>query len=101
MPTSRNPVTISANEDMVTLLEIGAGEHRIDVEFASGTTGTAAMKETSNPNNSNAKSTIQVVAGTDLSLTGSGRFIIAGPTNIGMTIANLSGSIKISANRLS
>lgn len=84
---------------MVTLLEIGPGEHRIDVEFAAGTTGTAAMKETSNPNNANAKSTIQLELGTDLSLTASGRFIHTGPCYIGMTISNLSGSIKIIANR--
>jgi len=93
-------MVISANQATPsTFIRLGKGEHRVDIEYSSGGSGTVTPKQTTNPNNTSALQEI-TKDGTAIAATGSTSFIIAGPICIGCIVATLSGSITVMANKI-
>jgi len=93
-------MTLSANQATpVSFIKLGKGEHRVDIEYAQGATGTVTPKQSTNPANTSALQPC-TVNGTDVVATGTTSFIVAGPCCIGCIVASLSGSVQVFANRL-
>lgn len=80
-----------------TFFKVGKGEHRVDITYSSGGSGTITPKQTSNPNNPSALQAV-TVDGTELVATGSTSFIVFGPTFIGCIVASISGTITLEVN---
>lgn len=81
----------------VDFIQLGNREYRIDIEFASGASGTVTPKQTVNYANTNALHDCKE-NGTAISVTGSYSFIVAGPCFVGFVVSGLSGTVKVTAN---
>lgn len=71
-------------------IPIGPGEHRVDIIYGIGVTGTVTPKHTANPKNANSMNAV-TIEGEDLVLTGTGGFSVLGPCWVGCVVATLSG----------
>lgn len=93
-------MTLSSNEATPTkFIKLGKGEHRVDITYASGATGTVTPKESTDPNNASALQSV-TVDGAAVVATASTGFITSGPCFIGCVVASISGSVTITANPL-
>ncbi len=89
---------LTTNEATPTkVMQIGPGDHRIDIIFGAAASGTITPKQTADHNNPNGYHDCKE-NGSAISVTGTYSFVIVGPCFLGFVVSGISGTVEVQAN---